>query len=215
MNKKNPKVDVFFKSGCGRCDLFATPECKVYNWTAELAELRKIILECSLTEELKWGVPVYTFEKKNVVLIGAFKESCVISFFKGVLLKDITGILQKSGENTQAGRVIRFTNVRQIFELESVIKEYIYEAVEVEKLGLKVEFKQTSDYALPEELEKKFKESSALKTAFFALTPGRQRSYILHFSQPKQSKTRQARIEKCMQQIMLGKGLNDDYSMRK
>lgn len=211
----NLKVDIFFKSGCGRCDLFATPECKVYNWTAELAELRKIILECSLTEELKWGVPVYTFEKKNVVLIGAFKESCVISFFKGVLLKDITGILQKSGENTQAGRVIRFTNVRQIFELESVIKEYIYEAVEVEKLGLKVEFKQTSDYTLPEELEKKFKESSALKTAFFALTPGRQRSYILHFSQPKQSKTRQARIEKCMQQIMLGKGLNDDYSMRK
>lgn len=142
-------------------------------------------------------------------MIGAFNENCVISFFKGALLKDKNKILQKPGENTQAGRVIRFTDVQKIVELESVIKAYIHEAVEIEKLGLKVEFKETKDFAIPEELEKKFAENSAFQIAFFALTPGRQRGYILHFSQPKQSKTREARIERCLPQIMIGKGLND------
>ncbi len=209
MNRINPKVDTYFTAGCGRCHLVNTPECKVHNWDAELAKLREIVLACGLTEELKWSHPVYTFQQNNIVLIGAFKEKCVISFFKGALLKDAAQILTKPGENSQSDRVIRFTDVQRIIELKSVIRAYIYEAVEVEKAGLKVEFKETKDFALPEELEKKFAEKPELKSAFFALTPGRQRSYILHFSQPKQSATRAARIEKCMPKILIGKGLND------
>lgn len=205
----NPKVNVYFKSGCGRCDLFAAPECKVHNWTAELAKLREIILACGLDEELKWGVPVYTFQKNNVVILSALKESCLISFPKGALLSDANEILTKPGENTQAGRVIRFTDVQQIIEKEFIIKAYIHEAVEVEKSGLKIEFKQTSDYKFPEELEKKFEENPEFRSAFFALTPGRRRGYILHFSQPKQSVTRESRIEKCLPRIFIGKGLND------
>lgn len=209
ISKLNPKVDVYFTAGCGRCHLVNTPECKVHNWTKELEMLRKIVLDCSLVEELKWSHPVYTFERNNIVMIGAFKENCVISFFKGVLLKDKHNVLQKPGENTQAGRVIRFTNIQQITDLESVIKEYIQEAIEVEKTGLKVNFKETSELTIPQELEKKFEENPSLQTAFFALTPGRQRGYILHFSQPKQSKTREARIEKYLPQIFLGKGFHD------
>lgn len=209
MNKMNPKVDVYFTAGCGRCPLVNTPECKVHNWTEELQLVREIVLDCGLTEELKWSHPVYTFEKKNIVMIGAFNENCVLSFFKGALLKDADGILQKPGENTQAGRVIRFTEVQKIIEMESIIKEYIYEAVEVEKSGLKVDFKQTSDHKFPEELEKKLDANEAFKNAFNALTPGRQKGYILHFSEPKQSKTRESRIEKSTSRIFLGKGLND------
>jgi len=205
----NPKVDVYFTAGCGRCPLMNTPQCKVNNWQEELKLLREIVLDCELDEELKWGVPVYTFEKNNIVLIGAFNENCVLSFFKGALLKDAAGILKKPGENTQAGRVVRFTDVQKIIELEDVLKTYIYEAVEVEKAGLKVAFKKTSEFPIPEEFQNKLDEDSALKTAFNLLTPGRQRGYILYFSQPKQSKTRTARVEKCLPQILIGKGLND------
>lgn len=209
MNKKNPKVDVYFTAGCGRCELFATPECKVHNWTDELAKLREIVLDCGLTEELKWSHPVYTFQKSNIILLGAFKENCVISFFKGVLLKDAHGILSKQGENVQSARVVKFTNVQQILEKETVLKTYIHEAVDVEKAGLKVEFKDVSEYSIPEELQNKLDENFSFKNAFYSLTPGRQKGYILHFSQPKQSKTRLERIEKFIPQIMIGKGLND------
>jgi len=209
MNKMNPKVDVYFAAGCGRCPLTNTPECKVHNWTQELETLREIVLECGLTEELKWGVPCYTFERNNVVIIGAFKEYCALSFFKGVLLKDANGILSKQGENSQAGRIVKITDVGQIVEKESILKGYIREAIEIEKAGLKVEFKDVSEYLIPEELQSKLDEDEAFKNAFNALTPGRQKGYILHFSQPKQSKTREARIEKCLPRIFFGKGLND------
>ncbi len=209
MKTMNLKVDTYFTDGCGRCKLFATPECKVHIWTEELAKLRRITLECGLDEELKWSHPVYTFEKNNIILLGAFNDNCVVSFFKGALLKDAAGILTKQGENTQSARVIRFTEVQKIVELESVLKEYIYEAVEVEKSGLKVELKKTSEYEMPAEFRSKLAENPQLKTAFKALTPGRQRAYILHFSQPKQSKTRQSRVEKYLPQIFSGKGLND------
>jgi uncharacterized protein YdeI (YjbR/CyaY-like superfamily) len=205
----NPKVDVYFTAGCGRCPLVNTPQCKVHNWDAELEKLRMIILDCGLTEELKWGVPCYTFHKNNILLIGAFNEYCALSFFKGALLKDATGILKKPGENTQAARLIRFTDVREIARMESILKAYIYEAIEVEKAGLKVNFKKTTGFIIPEEFQNKLDEIPALKTAFEALTPGRQRAYILYFSQPKQSKTRESRVEKCLQQILNGKGLND------
>jgi uncharacterized protein YdeI (YjbR/CyaY-like superfamily) len=205
----NPKVDAYFTAGCGRCPLVNTPECKVHNWEKELEMLRTIVLDCGLTEELKWSHPVYTFQGNNIILIGAFKENCVISFFKGALLTDTDKILCKPGKNTQAGRVIRFTNVREIVKMESIIKAYIYEAIEIEKAGLKVEFKTIEEHKIPEEFQTKLEEISALKTAFNALTSGRQRGYLLHFSQPKQSKTREARIERCMPQILIGKGLND------
>lgn len=215
MNRMNPKVDDYFAAGCGRCPLGNTPECKVHDWREELETLREIILDCGLDEELKWSVPVYTFRKNNVLLIGAFKEYCVISFLKGALLKDSANILSKPGENTQAGRVIRFTDARKIVEMETVLKAYIAEAVEVEKAGLKVNFKETSEYEMPAELADKFEQDANFKIAFYALTSGRQRGYLLHFSQPKQSKIRQSRIEKCLPKILTGKGLNDDYSARK
>jgi uncharacterized protein YdeI (YjbR/CyaY-like superfamily) len=167
------------------------------------------ILDCPLTEEAKWRVPCYTFQTSNIVLIHGFKEYCALLFFKGALLKDAKGILKKPGENTQAGRQIRFTNVREIVEMEPLLKAYIYEAIEVEKAGLKVNFKKTTEFIIPDEFQNKLDEIPALKTAFAALTPGRQRAYILHFSAPKQSKTRESRVEKCMRQILNGKGLND------
>lgn len=209
MNKMNPKVDGYFTAGCGLCRLFATPECKVHKWGEELAKLREIVLDCGLEEHLKWYHPVYTLQKKNIVMLGAFNDYSVLSFFKGVLLKDTAGILTKPTENIQAERVMRFTDVRKIIELESVIKDYIYEAVEIEKAGLKVEYKKVSEYAMPAELQNKLDQDEAFKNAFNALTPGRQKGYILHFSQPKQSKTRESRIEKCLPRIFLGKGLND------
>jgi len=205
----NHKVDVYFTAGCGRCPLGNTPECKVNKWQAELEQLRKIVLECGLTEELKWGIPCYTFQKTNIVLIAAFNEYCAISFFKGALLHDSDDILMKPGENTQSARLIRFTNVREIIENKAILKAYIYEAIEVEKAGLKVSFKKPTEFIIPEEFQEKLNESSALKTAFEALTPGRQRAYLLHFAQPKQAKTREARIEKCIPQILDGKGFNE------
>jgi uncharacterized protein YdeI (YjbR/CyaY-like superfamily) len=195
MNRMNPKVDEFLS--------------RAKRWQEEFEKLRMIVLDCGLTEELKWGKPCYTFEKENVVLIHGFKEYCALLFVKGALLNDAKGILVTQTENTQAARQIRFTSVREIVEMEPILKAYIHEAIEVEKAGLKVNYKRTSEFAIPEEFQTKLDEIPALKTAFDALTPGRQRAYILHFSQAKQSKTREARVEKHMQRILDGKGLND------
>jgi uncharacterized protein YdeI (YjbR/CyaY-like superfamily) len=191
----DPKVDLFLS--------------KAKKWQKEFKKLRVIILDCQLIEELKWGCPCYTFQKSNLVLIHGFKEYCALLFFKGALLNDAKGILIQQTENVQAARQIRFTNVREIVEMETILKAYIYEAIEVEKAGLKVKFKKTAEFIIPEEFQKKLDENPILKTAFDALTPGRQRAYIFYFSAPKQSKTRESRVEKCMQQILNGKGLND------
>jgi uncharacterized protein YdeI (YjbR/CyaY-like superfamily) len=191
----NPKVDWYFS--------------KETKWQKELEQLRTIILDCGLTEELKWGVPCYTFRKRNIVLIHVFKEYGALLFFKGALLHDTNGILIQQTENVQAARQIRFTNVQQIVEMEAILKAYIYEAIEVEKAGLKVPLKKATEFKIAEEFQKKLDELPALKNAFYALTPGRQRAYLLHFSQPKQSKTRESRVEKCMQHILDGKGLDD------
>src|SRR5436189_1403784 len=196
MNKMNPKVYTFLS--------------KAKKWQEEMKRLRMVVLDCDqLTEELKWGKPCYTFQNSNIVLIHGFKEYCALLFFKGALLKDAKGILVQQTKNVQAARQIRFTNVREIDKIEPILKAYIKEAIEVEKAGLKVDYKKTADFAIPEEFQNKLDEIPALKTAFDALTPGRQRGYILYFSAPKQSKTRESRIEKCMQQILDGKGLND------
>ncbi|MGG4443102.1 YdeI/OmpD-associated family protein [Brevibacillus fortis] len=194
-SRTNPKVDEFLS--------------KAKKWKAEFEKLRNIVLECELTEEFKWMHPCYTSEKKNIVLIHGFKEYCALLFQKGALLKDPHGILIQQTENVQAARQIRFTNVEEIMEMESILKAYIQEAIEVEKAGLEVSLKKHEEYIIPEELQKKMDEIPTLKTAFDALTPGRQRAYILHFSAPKQAKTREARVEKCMHQILDGKGLND------
>ena len=209
MSEMNPQIDLYFKQGCMRCPLGATPECKTLLWTEEMTELRRILLDSPLTEELKWSIPCYTFEGKNILLMSAFKEYCALSFFKGVLLKDTAGILVKQGENSQAARLIEFTDVKDVLALEPVLKAYIEEAIEVEKAGLKVPYKEVSEYPLPEELEAKFEEDPTLKAAFEALTPGRQRGYLLHFAAPKQAKTKVARIERCVPKILSGKGLNE------
>ncbi|MBX7174454.1 MAG: YdeI/OmpD-associated family protein [Pyrinomonadaceae bacterium] len=209
MNKTNPKVDIYLRAGCGRCSLTNTPECKVHSWTKELEALREIVLDCGLTEELKWSQPVYTFEGNNIILITAFKEYCCISFFKGALLKDTDGILTKQGENVQSARIVKFTEAGQVFEKEAILKAYINEAIEIEKAGLQVEFKDVSEYEIPLELQNKFAENEAFRNAFYSLTSGRQKGYILHFSQPKQSQTREARIEKFIPNIFMGKGLHD------
>ncbi|WP_206363202.1 YdeI/OmpD-associated family protein [Sinomicrobium pectinilyticum] len=204
----NPDADTYFSEGCGRCPLGGTPGCKVHKWTEELEQLRSIVLDCGLTEERKWGVPCYTFQKNNVVIIGAFKDYCALSFFKGALLNDAGGILRKPGKNTQSGRIIPFTERKEIAAMETLLKTYIHEAIEVEKAGLKMDFKKNPE-PVPEELQDKFEEIPVLKTAFEALTPGRQRGYILHFSGARQSATRKSRIEKCIPKILSGKGLHD------
>lgn len=195
MNKMNPKVDGYIR--------------KNKKWQAEFQALRQIVLDSPLTEEVKWRVPCYTFENKNVAFIGAFKESCVLSFVKGVLLNDAKGILIQQTENSQSVRIIRFSNVREITKLKPVLKSYILQAVQVEKAGLKVKLKRITEHKIPQELQSKLDELPALKTAFTALTPGRQRAYLLYFSSAKQSKTRTSRIEKCLPQILNGRGLND------
>jgi uncharacterized protein YdeI (YjbR/CyaY-like superfamily) len=192
----NPKVDFYF--------------IKSKKWQAELSKLRMIILDCALTEELKWGVPCYTFQGSNILLIHEFKDYCAVLFVKGVLLKDTEGVLIQQTENVQAGRQIRFTNVQDIVEMEPILKAYIFEAIDVEKAGLKVNKKKTAEFNLPEEFQHKLDEIPALKTAFDALTPGRQRAYLFYFSAPKQSKTREARVDKYIPQILDGKGLNDE-----
>lgn len=208
-------INIYFEDGCGRCPLFATPQCKVHNWTEELKLLRSIILECGLTEEMKWGVPCYTMqlpnEKKetNVLILAAFKDYCSISFFKGSLLQDSKGLLDKRSENTQGERFFRITNIDNLRVIAADIKAYIFEAIEVEKAGLTIASKPVTASDYPEEFEQKLHDFPALKAAFDALTPGRQKGYILHFSQPKQSKTRLARIEKCLPKIFSGKGFFD------
>lgn len=194
-SRTNPKVDEFLG--------------KANKWKEEYETLRNIVLDCELTEEFKWMHPCYTFEKKNIVLIHGFKEYCALLFHKGALLQDAHGLLIQQTENVQGARQIRFTNVQEIVATESILKAYIHEAIEVEKAGLEVEFKKNEELIIPEELHNKFDDIPALKTAFEALTPGRQRAYILYFSQAKQSKTRESRIEKCMQKILDGKGLKD------
>ena len=206
-------VDNYLLEGCGRCPLGGTPECKVHQWTNELTLLRRFVLECELVEEIKWGVPCYTSQNKNVLIISAFKSYCALSFFKGVLLKDEKELLVKPGKNSQAARLFKFTDIQQIQEVENDIKQYIYEAVEVEKAGLKVEFKKKTE-PIPEELELKFNEDPTFQNAFETLTPGRQRGYIIYFSAPEQSKTRTSRIEKCIGKILNGEGLNDKYSRK-
>jgi uncharacterized protein YdeI (YjbR/CyaY-like superfamily) len=191
----NPKVDFYF--------------IKEKKWQEEIEKLRTIILNCGLTEELKWGVPAYTYQKSNVVLIHTFKEYCAVLFFKGALLKDDKGILVQQTKNVQAARQVRFTSLQEVVKLQSTLKAYIYEAIEVEKAGLKVELKKTTEFEMPEEFQKKLDKTPSLKKAFHALTPGRQRGYLLYFSQAKQAKTRESRIEKYIPNILNGKGLDD------
>jgi uncharacterized protein YdeI (YjbR/CyaY-like superfamily) len=194
LNNMNPKVDEYLR--------------KRTNWRAEMKKLRRILLDCRLTEELKWGKPCYTFQNSNIAIIQGFKDTCALLFAKGALLKDPHGILEKPGENTQAARRILFTNVRAIADMEPVLKAYIHEAIAAERAGLEVAFKKNPE-PVPEELQNKLDKIPALKAAFTALTPGRQRGYILYFSAAKQSGTRESRITKCMPQILKGKGLND------
>ncbi len=194
-SRMNPKVDAFLKES--------------EQWQEEMGKLRKIILDFPLTEELKWGKPCYTFQENNIVLIHGFKEYCALLFFKGALLKDPNGILVQQTENVQAARQVRFTNAREIADKKTILKAYISAAIEAEKAGLQVTFKKTSEFKTPEEFQNKLNKIPALKTAFHALTPGRQRAYLLYFSAAKQSTTRESRIEKCMPQILKGKGLDD------
>ena len=201
MNTMNPKVDFYFN--------------KEGQWQETIKLLRTIILDCGLLEELKWGVPCYSFptstgkQKSNIVLIHVFKEYCAVLFFKGVLLQDTKGVLIQQTENVQSARQIRFTTIRDVVKLKTILKAYIYEAIEVEKAGLKVDLKKTTAFSMPEEFQNKLKKMPALKTAFNGLTPGRQRAYLLYFSAAKQSKTRESRVEKSVQQILKGKGLDD------
>ncbi len=193
----NLPADVFFTEGCGRCPLGGTPDCKVHRWTEELEQLRRIVLTCGLTEELKWGVPCYTWQKANILVLAALKEYSTISFFKGALLQDAEGILSKPGENTQAARLFRVTDVKEVMEKEDVLKAYIFEAIEVEEAGLKVDFKAKSELVYAEELRAILDIDPEYREAFDALTPGRHRGYHLYFSAPKQAKTRTSRVEKC------------------
>ena len=195
MSRMNSKVDFFFN--------------KASQWKEEFEQLRMIILDCGLAEELKWGQPCYTFQGKNIILIHGFKEYCAVLFFKGALLNDPESILIQQTANVQAGRQVRFTGVKEIVKRAPTLKAYIYEAIEVEKVGLKVKLKKTSDFEMPAEFKNKLDKNLALKNAFNELTPGRQRAYLFYFSQPKQSKTRESRIEKYAKQILEGKGLND------
>jgi len=194
-NSMNPKVDFYFN--------------KATQWQEEYKQLRTIILSCGLKEELKWGVPCYAFEESNIVLIHGFKEYCAILFVKGVLLPDPKGILIQQTENVQAGRQVRFTSVKEIVKMKATLKTYIHAAIEVEKAGLKVPLKKASEYKIPEEFQQKLDEDANLKKAFKALTPGRQKAYLFHFSQPKLSKTRETRVEKYIPQILDGKGIDD------
>jgi len=205
----NPQVDTILAEGCGRCKLVGTPQCKMMRWQKEMNLLRKIALASGLEEEVKWGQPTYTLNSKNIILIHSFKEYCGVLFFKGALLADSENILVQQTENVLAARQARFTNLKDVQKSSETLKQYIFEAIEIEKLGVKIEAKKTSDYPMPDELKNKFKELPELKAAFENLTPGRQRGYLLHFSQAKQSATRLSRIEKCMEAIFNGKGMNE------
>lgn len=205
----NSKVDQYLIDGCGRCALGGTPECKVHKWNQELVFLRSIILECDLVEEVKWSQPTYTYNGKNVLMMAAFKDCCFISFFKGSLMKDPKNLLEFAGPNSQIAKFIKFTDFKQIQKLAPTIKLYIKEAIEVEKLGVKVELKEIKEQSIPQELEQRLKKDSKLRKAFEALTPGRQRSYLIHIAQAKQKETRESRIDKCIPIIMEGRGFNE------
>ncbi|WP_125723785.1 YdeI/OmpD-associated family protein [Flavobacterium ustbae] len=192
---ENSKVDFYFE--------------KAEKWKSEIEQMRAIVLDCHLSEELKWGCPCYTFDGANIVLIHTFKEYCAFLFFKGALMKDPDKILIQQSDNVQAARQARFTNVQDILSKKEILKKYIFEAAEIEKSGQKVELKKVSEFEIADELQTKLDNNSDFKKAFYALTPGRQRAYLLHFSQPKQSKTREARVEKNISRILDGKGLND------
>ncbi len=206
----NPNVDKYLADGCMRCKFGGTPQCKVNDWRQELKMLRQIVLETDLSEEIKWGVPVYTHNGKNIVTINALKESANLGFFKGALLSDKHNLLQQQG-NLQSGRIVKFTNANDIEKVRDVLKTYVLEAIEIEESGKKVEFKKNPE-PIPNELLQAFEQDFSFKKAFYELTPGRQRGYIIHFSQPKQSHTRIDRIEKCKEQIFNGVGLNDKYA---
>lgn len=208
--KLNPQVDKYLIDGCMRCKYGGTPQCKVNNWRHELELLRQIVLETGLTEEIKWGVPVYTHKGKNVLSVAALKDFATIGFFKGILLADRHKILEQQG-NLQSDRIVKFTKATDILKLKAVLKSYIKDAIAIEESGKKVEFVKNPE-PIPDELLQAFDDHPAFKKSFYALTQGRQRGYIIHFSQPKQVETRKSRIEKCKQRIFDGMGLNDKYS---
>ncbi len=206
-------IEGYLTEGCGRCPLGGTPDCKVHAWSVELHALRGILSESGLTETVKWGVPCYTFNGKNVLLLSAFKNHCAISFFKGALLKDDAGLLSTPGPNSQAARLLKFTSPDAVGALSDATRSFIQQAIAIEKAGLQVGF-QKSPEPWPEELQEWLEQDPVLKDAFEALTPGRQRGYVLYFSAPKQSKTRISRIEKCVDKIMKGEGLHDAYQKK-
>ena len=205
----NPGVDKYLMDGCMRCKYGATPQCKVHRWAEELVLLRKLALEAGLNEEIKWGMPCYTVDNKNILIISAFKDYCGMLFHKGALLKDDSGLLIQQTANVQAARQLRFTSPQQVVDRKTLIKGLICQAVEIERAGLRVELKKTDSFAVAEEFQQRMGANPELKAAFAALTPGRQRAYLLHFSAAKQASTREARIDKCLPLIMSGKGLND------
>ncbi|MEM9953737.1 MAG: DUF1801 domain-containing protein [Chloroflexota bacterium] len=209
MPKHPETVDEYLAIGCGRCPLGSTPDCKVHSWDAELTAVRNILLETDLTEEIKWMVPTYTYDGKNIVMLSALKGYVNLGFLKGALLKDPAGILVKQTENMHEDRILKFTTVEEVAQVADHIKAYVAEAIEIEKAGLKVESRKVSDFGYPDELITIWEENPEFQEAFEALTPGRQKGYLLHFSSAKQSKTRTSRIEKAMPRIFEGKGLHD------
>ncbi len=208
------QVDTYLEEGCGRCSYYRTPDCKVHTWKEIIIQLRKILLSCGLKEEYKWSQPCYTYEGSNVLIATAFKDYAALAFFKGSLLKDPNNILVAPGEHSQASRLAKFTDIEQVENLDDVLRAYIFEAIDLEKTGKQLEFKKDPE-PIPAELQAKFDQMPELKTAFEALTPGRQRGYIIHFTQPKQSKTRESRIEKCVEKILRGEGFHDAYRMNR
>ncbi len=210
----NPKVDTYLIDGCGRCEYYKTPKCKVLPWGDALRELRRIVLDCGLIEDYKWSQPCYTIRGKNVLIVTAFRDYAALAFFKGALLKDTHLLLVAPGVRSQAARQLRFTDVQTILEQEALLKTYIHQAIAVEEAGLQVQFKKGQEL-IPKELIQQFEKDPELKAAFNALTPGKQRGYLIHFSQPKQSATRTSRIEKCIPKILKGEGMHDKYKSRK
>jgi uncharacterized protein YdeI (YjbR/CyaY-like superfamily) len=208
-------VNLYFEIGCGRCSRGGTPDCKIHLWDKILAELRRIVLECDLVEDCKWGSPCYTYNGANILMIGALNDYASIGFFKGSLLEDSHNMLYKQSANMQAIRQLKFTQVKDVLTHEQYIMEYIFQAIEVEKLGLKVPFKSVAEYDMPQELAEMMDQDPSFKSAFESLTPGRQKGYLLHFSGAKQSQTRIDRILKAMPNIFLGKGMHDDYKANK
>lgn len=206
----NPKVDHYIADGCGRCKLYATPQCRVRQWRTELETIRQYALESGLTEDVKWGVPVYTLDGKNVLIVSALKEYCALGFFKGALLRDDAGVLVRQGENTQSTRTMKFTRLSDITEKQDIIARYIREAIQIEQSGLKVEVVKNPE-PLVEELTHKLEQDPVFRKAFFALTPGKQRAYNLHFSQPVKKETREKRIEEKVSDILNGIGVHDAY----